>query len=180
MHEMRSGEREMDWTGLGKNVREEMERQMKMNAWRGITSSNYVRRAVKDGEVDEEEEEKIRQEKREEMEAELALDGEEVFETWVKHEKRRRCKMRVEEGHRRVLEYIADSMRAYLRKKQKEKEQMKETGGEITRKDFRWSNRTEEEDEEDTDAQLLSEEDDFRRMLAMQKAMKRVEEEAHQ
>ena len=103
-------EKELDWTGLGKNVKEGIERQMTMMMWRGITSSDYIRRAIKDGEVDEEEEEKIRRERREEMKEEetqkmmieLAMDEEVLFEKWVKHEKRRRCTMRAEEGHRRV------------------------------------------------------------------------------
>ena len=85
-------------------------------------TSNYLRRAVKDGSVSEEEEEKIRREMREELKeeevqkmiAEMAMEEEEVTETWVKSEKRKRCRMRAEEGHRRVLNMIASRIRTYL------------------------------------------------------------------
>ena len=44
---------------------------------------------------------------------EMALKDEEVMETWVKSEKRKRCRMRAEEGHRRLLKTIASRIRTY-------------------------------------------------------------------
>ena len=38
---------------------------------------------------------------------EMALEEGDVLETWTRHEKRRRCRMRAEEGHRRVMKVIA-------------------------------------------------------------------------
>ena len=60
----------MDWTGVGENVKDEIERQPEMNGWRGIMTSNYLKRAVRDGSVSEEEEEKIRREIRKEIKEE--------------------------------------------------------------------------------------------------------------
>ena len=86
-------------------------------------SCSYLRIAVKNGEVDDEEEEELWKEKQEEMKeqevqemiVEMALEEGDVVEAWIRNEESRRCRMRVEERRRRVMKAIAKRIRAYLR-----------------------------------------------------------------
>ena len=57
----------MELTGFEENVKNDVERQMGIKGRGGTMTSNYVKRAIRDGSVSEREEGKIRQEKREEI-----------------------------------------------------------------------------------------------------------------